>query len=114
MRLQNNTSRRIKAVFDEFSSGDDYAFNKTVVPVRLAQYGNERLVSRSQAKRLLAGMEKFKIVVFDFTAVEMIGQAFADQVFRVFPGQYPEIKLISLNENQEVKQMILRAKSNIT
>ncbi|MGB3199714.1 MAG: ATP-binding protein, partial [Nodosilinea sp.] len=70
MKLNNNTSRTSKQVFDSFSSGDDYAFTKTVVPVRLAQYGNERLVSRSQAKRLLAGVDKFKVVVFDFAGVD--------------------------------------------
>lgn len=111
MELHNNASRTCKQVFDSFSSGDDYAFNKTVVPVRLAQYGHERLVSRSQAKRLLANVDKFEIVVFDFSGVEAIGQAFADEVFRVFKKQHPEIKIIDLNANEEVKKMLNRAKS---
>lgn len=111
MELDNNTSRTSKQVFDSFSSGDDYAFNKTVVPVRLAQYGDERLVSRSQAKRLLVNVDKFKIVIFDFSAVEAIGQAFADEVFRVFKKQHPEIKIVALNANEEVKKMLSRATS---
>jgi len=111
MKLNNNTSRTSKKVFDSFSSGDDYAFTKTVVPVRLAQYGNEKLVSRSQAKRLLAGVDKFKVVVFDFAGVDAIGQAFADEVFRVFKRQHPEMQLVRLNTNQEVEQMIRRAES---
>ncbi|WP_204138747.1 STAS-like domain-containing protein [Halomicronema sp. CCY15110] len=111
MELDNNTSRTSKQVFDSFSSGDDYAFNKTVVPVRLAQYGDKRLVSRSQAKRLLANVDKFKIVIFDFSEVEAIGQAFADEVFRVFKKQHPEIKIIDLNANEEVKKMLNRAAS---
>jgi hypothetical protein len=52
--------------------------------VRLAKYGNDQLISRSQAKRLLARIELFKIVLFDFSGVETIGQAFADEIFRVF------------------------------
>jgi anti-sigma regulatory factor (Ser/Thr protein kinase)/biotin operon repressor len=111
MKLDNNTSRTSKQIFDDFSSGDDYAFTKTVVPVRLAQYGDERLVSRSQAKRLLAGVDKFKVVVFDFSGVEAIGQAFADEVFRVFKKQHPEMEIMSLNTSQEVARMISRAES---
>jgi anti-sigma regulatory factor (Ser/Thr protein kinase) len=111
MKLNNNTSRTAKRVFDNFSSGDDYAFTKTVVPVRLAQYGDEKLVSRSQAKRLLARVDKFRVVVFDFTGVEAIGQAFADEVFRVFRKQHPEMQIMSLNASQDVAQMISRAES---
>lgn len=112
MKLNNNTPRTSKQIFDQFSSGDDYAFTKTVVPVHLAQYGDERLVSRSQAKRLLAGVDKFKVVVFDFSGVEAIGQAFADEVFRVFKQQHPEMELMSLNTSEEVAQMIRRAQSS--
>ncbi|MGP1373903.1 MAG: STAS-like domain-containing protein [Almyronema sp.] len=111
MKLNNNTARTAKRVFDSFSSGDDYAFTKTVVPVRLAQYGDEKLVSRSQAKRLLARVDKFRVVVFDFTGVEAIGQAFADEVFRVFKKQHPEMQIMSLNAEKEVAQMISRAQS---
>lgn len=111
MKLNNNTSRTSKQVFDSFSSGDDYAFTKTVVPVRLAQYGDERLVSRSQAKRLLAGVDKFRVVVFDFSGVETIGQAFADEVFRVFKKQHPDMQIMSLNTSEGVLQMISRAES---
>ncbi len=111
MKLNNNTSRTSKKVFDNFSSGEDYAFTKTVVPVHLAQYGEEKLVSRSQAKRLLAGLDKFKVVVLDFSSVEAIGQAFADEVFRVFKKQHPEMELVSLYASKEVEQMISRAQS---
>lgn len=111
MKLSNNTSRTAKQVFDNFSSGDDYAFTKTIVPVRLVQYGDERLVSRSQAKRLLARVDKFKVVLFDFSGVEAIGQAFADEVFRVFKRQHPEIDIMPLNATKEVIQMISRAQS---
>ncbi|MEM9007021.1 MAG: DUF4325 domain-containing protein [Cyanobacteria bacterium P01_F01_bin.86] len=111
MKLDNNTSRTPKQIFDKFSSGDDYAFTNTVVPVRLAQFGDEKLVSRSQAKRLLARVDKFKVVIFDFSGVEIIGQAFADEVFRVFRRQHPEIQLLNLDANPNVLQMINRAES---
>ena len=111
MELNNHTSRTTKKVFDSFSDEEDYAFTKTVVPVKLAQYGSEKLVSRSQAKRLLARVEVFKIVIFDFEGVDMIGQSFADQIFRVFAATHPQIELVQINANHEVSQMISRAKN---
>lgn len=112
LKLENNTSRTSKQIFDSFTTDDDYGFTKTVVPVRLAQYGDEKLVSRSQAKRLLTRIEKFKVVIFDFSGVEAVGQAFADEVFRVFSNQHPEIEIFSLHTNENVAQMIRRAKSH--
>jgi hypothetical protein len=112
MELNNHTARTTKKVFDEYTQGDDYAFNKTVVPVDLAKYGADELISRSQAKRLLSRVELFKQVVFDFKNVEMIGQAFADQIFRVFANEHPEIRLLPINMSKEVKEMVSRAQAN--
>ncbi|OPY71011.1 MAG: hypothetical protein A4E57_00012 [Syntrophorhabdaceae bacterium PtaU1.Bin034] len=111
MKLSNNTSRTTKQVFDRFTSGDTFGFTKTVVPVRMAQYGDDKLVSRSQAKRLLERIDRFKLVIFDFKEVEMIGQAFADEVFRVFANQHPQIEIVAINTNEEVKRMIDKARS---
>jgi anti-sigma regulatory factor (Ser/Thr protein kinase) len=111
MTLNNHTSRTTKKIFDKYSSEDeDYGFTKTVVPVRLAQYGNDKLVSRSQAKRLLARIDLFKKVIFEFTEVPEIGQAFADEIFRVFASNHPEIELLVVDANADVKRMIARAR----
>lgn len=112
MQLDNHTSRTTRKVFDAFTSGDgEFGFNKTVVPVALARYGDEQLVSRSQAKRLLARIDRFSTVVLDFKGVESIGQAFADQVFRVFANQHPEVELLTTNTSANVVMMIGRAKA---
>ena len=113
MRLNNHTSRNTKKIFDKFTSGDEFGFNKTVVPVKLAQYGDDKLVSRSQAKRLISRFDRFKIVILDFKGVDSIGQAFADEVFRVTANRFPETELSEINTNSDVKRMILRAKSNM-
>ncbi|HEX7026810.1 MAG TPA: DUF4325 domain-containing protein [Gammaproteobacteria bacterium] len=110
MKLNNHTARTVKKIFDQFSGDDDIGFNKTVVPVKLAQYGDDKLVSRSQAKRLLARIDRFKIVMFDFKGVDSIGQAFADEVFRVFASRYPDIELHEVNANAEVVRMIKRVR----
>ena len=106
MELGNHTARSINKLFRQFTSGDDFGFTRTVVPVRLAQYGDDNLVSRSQAKRLIVRFEKFRTVVLDFKGVALIGQAFADEVFRVFALAHPEVELNPLNANKEVSQMI--------
>jgi hypothetical protein len=109
MKLNNHSSRTDKQVFDQYSSGADYGFTKTVVPVRLAQYGEDKLISRSQAKRLLARIDLFRSVILDFRGVESIGQAFADEIFRVFAGAHPTTELIPTNANTDVQGMIAAA-----
>lgn len=110
MKLNNHTSRSMKKVFDQFSTGDEFGFNKTIVPVRLAQYGDDKLISRSQAKRLLGRVDRFKTVILDFKDVESIGQAFADEVFRVFVNAHPQMEIIEIQANMQVQQMIRRAR----
>ncbi len=111
MKLDNHTSRTSKKIFDQHTTGEGYRFDKTIVPVKIAQYGDEQLISRSQAKRLVAGIEKFKIVIFDFSGVDMIGQAFADEVFRVFAKRHTGVNLKHINANAEVMKLIERATS---
>jgi len=111
MKINNHTSRTTKRIFDQYSSGDDYGFTKTVVPVRLAQYDEDKLVSRSQAKRLLVRVDRFQTVILDFEDVESIGQAFADEIFRVFQSKHPEIELVTIKANSVVKRMISRTLS---
>ena len=114
MKLYNHTSRTTKKIFDQFTSGDeDFTFNKTIVPVKLAKYGDDNLISRSQAKRLLARIELFKTVILDFKEVPTVGQAFADEIFRVFAIAHPAVELVPLHANSEVKRMIERAKSGL-
>lgn len=111
MELNNQISRTSKEIFDQYTSGEDYTFSKTIVPVRLAQYNRENLITRSQAKRLMARVEKFNTVVLDFNKIEFVGQAFTDEVFRVFPNRHQEIKVIAINANSVIQQMISRVQS---
>lgn len=110
MDIARDSPRLMKDVFDEFSSGpDDYNFAKTIVPVRLTKVGDENLVSRSQAKRLMQRVDRFRSVVLDFSGVGAIGQAFADEIFRVFANLHPEVEIAHVNAASEVQQMIRRA-----
>jgi anti-sigma regulatory factor (Ser/Thr protein kinase) len=109
MRLANQSPRVLREVFDAFTDPEEFSFNKTVVPLRLAQYEGEKLVSRSQAKRVAQRFERFKRVELDFAGVSEIGQAFADEMFRVFAAAHPAIKITPVNAEPAVVQMIRRA-----
>lgn len=109
--VHHGHSRPLKEVFDEYAGiPDEYGFDKTAVPVRLVEFGNDNplFISRSQAKRLLARFEDFNNIILDFSGVDSIGQGFADEVFRVFPARHPGSKLTPVNCSDNVQQMIKR------
>jgi len=111
MKLNNNTIRSRKQIFDSFASPEnDYAFDRTVVPVKLAEQNPNDLVSRSQAKRLLLRIDRFRRVVLDFQGVHQVGQAFADEIFRVFAKSHPGTTVQFVNASDEITRMITRAK----
>ena len=109
LRHAHTSQTRLKEVFDAYASPQEYTFSKTIVPLRLAVFGNENLMSRSQARRVLSRVERFRTVILDFDGVEFVGQAFADEVFRVFATQHPETEIIPIHTNGAVGQMVTRA-----
>ena len=123
MKIGVNSTHTSKEVFDKYtrvgaedidSEGidvGDYAFARTRIVVDLMRFEGESLVSRSQAKRLVARLDKFREIILDFRDVESIGPAFADEIFRVYQREHPEIKLIYLNANEAVAAMIRRSYS---
>ena len=113
MQIRSNSKTSQQEVFDAFAPADEFSFSKTVVPVRLAIQGKENLVSRSQAKRVLARLDKFKTVILDFQGVETIGQAFADEIFRIFVRNHPEISILHTNANESILRWIARAETNL-
>ena len=104
MKLENQTTRTIKEVFDMYAPIEE-GFVKTKIPLaEVCPYAQP--VARSQARRILYRLEEFKQVEFDFEGVEFMGQGFADEVFRVFRNQYPGTELIPVNANPSVLGMI--------
>jgi len=101
--VERGTRRRLEDVFGEFAPAEyDYRFDKTRVLVKLLQ---AEYISRSEAKRLLANLERFREVVLDFRGVRSIGQGFADEIFRVFAAAHPEIKVSAQNTSPVVDAM---------
>ncbi len=105
-----DSQRKTEDVFKKYTNlgeHSDYGFDRTEVKVKL--YTREgSYLSRSQARRILVGLDKFESIIFDFKKVETVGQAFADEIFRVFHSRYPDIKLISTNMNESVQFMVKR------
>jgi hypothetical protein len=73
--------------------------------VRLAQLSSE-LVSRSQAKWVMNRATQFKTVILDFEGVAHVGQAFVDEVFRVFATAHPHIRLKTMGVSPEVAKLV--------
>lgn len=112
MGIGKNSPTLLKTVFDEYADPDkNPSFHKTRIAVELMQHEGESLISRSQAKRLISRLDRFSEVVLDFKGVKQIGQAFADQVFRVFPNKYPSVNLKAVNTAPDVENMIKRVQS---
>lgn len=110
LRLRNRASGTLQEVLEEYSSENNGGIARAIVPVRLARYGRDPLVSRSQAKRLLERLERYGTVVLDFRGVDAIGPAFADEIFRVFARRHPDIELIPIHACPLAQKMIGQAK----
>jgi anti-sigma regulatory factor (Ser/Thr protein kinase) len=105
--VRRDKRERPEEVFARYTH--DFEFDTTRTIVRLFQYG-VRFVSRSEAKRLLERLDRFRHVILDFAGVEAVGQGFADEVFRVWARAHPEIRLVAENMAPPVAFMVERAR----
>jgi len=110
--LSTRSARHLDNVFKKFTDassnqGEGFGFNKTEIKVRLYAMGGVH-ISRSQARRISANLNKFESVVLDYEKVPSVGQAFADEIYRVFQNKYPDIKITTINANEAVRFMIER------
>jgi anti-sigma regulatory factor (Ser/Thr protein kinase) len=112
--IDTSSKLQLNDLFRQYTNtgeDSDYGFDKTKIQVKL--YTIDGIyISRSQARRVLAGLEKFRVIEFDFDKVQLVGQAFADEIFRVFHNNHLDIALEAINMNEGVKFMVERAKKN--
>jgi biotin operon repressor/anti-sigma regulatory factor (Ser/Thr protein kinase) len=102
--IKRKTRKSLKAIFDEYAPEEyEYRFNRTRVYIKLSQ---KSYMSRSEGKRLVTGLEKFREVVFDFKGVASIGQAFCDEVFRIYPMNNKNIAISVEHANPVIMQML--------
>ena len=108
-----NSMLHLADIFKKYTNltkGSDYGFDKTEIRVKLYTMGGVH-ISRSQARRILSGLDKFKIILLDFEDVPVVGQAFADEIYRVFQNIHPDIEIKEENMSEGVRFMVERAKS---
>ncbi len=103
MRLSNSSNKTESAIFDLYADIDD-GFTRTQIPLK--SYFETWPVSRSQAKRLCRGFDRFLEVLLDFTDVPKIGQGFAHELFIVWPKNHPGTRLVPVGANEAVQKMI--------
>lgn len=101
---------RLADVFAAYTDPDSLRFMRTRATVKLAGFGRA-LVSRSEAKRLVARLPAFTHVTLDFSGVDVVGQGFCDEVFRVFARSHPEVTLEPVGMNDAVAFMVSRARA---
>ena len=105
-QIDPQTDRVIADVFREFTA--DHAFVRTRPVVKLFEIGTA-FVSRSEARRLLDGLEAdFETVEVDFTGITDVGQGFVDELLRVWPATHPGRTVLPINMNPAVEFMVKR------
>lgn len=106
--LRCDSEKHLSDVFKRFQTGNAaQGFDKTEIQVKLYTMGTIH-ISRSQARRIMHGLERFKSIILDFDKVPTVGQAFADEIFRVFQQRYPTLRIKAVNMNEAVKFMVDR------
>jgi len=103
------SKKHLSDIFRKYQTdSSEFAFDKTQIQVRLYTMGTIH-ISRSQARRVMIGLEKFNMVILDFDKVPTVGQAFVDEIFRIFKAKHPHIQIVPINMNKTVKFMVERA-----
>jgi anti-sigma regulatory factor (Ser/Thr protein kinase) len=100
----------LRDVFGSYTDPKSLGFVRTRTTVKLSPLGTG-LISRSEARRLLQRLTEFTHVTLDFSGVEVVGQGFCDEVFRVFARRHPEIALEPVGMNDAVAFMVARARA---
>jgi DNA-binding transcriptional ArsR family regulator len=107
VEIRRDSRVKLEKVFSRFAPQEfDFRFSKTSVKIKLL---GKTYVSRSEAKRLLVNLEKFRVIELDFEGVKSIGQGFADEVFRVFPGRHADCTVVAVKANPAIEAMIKHA-----
>ncbi len=110
LQIGRNSKKNLSTIFNQFAPEEyEYSFQKTKVHIKLYL---QHLISRSEARRLLTGLDKFSEIILDFKDVKKIGQGFADEIFRVFHNRHPEIVIKTENVLPAVRQMIKHVVDN--
>lgn len=110
LSITGNQTPTLESVFKAHSDPETLAFTKTRSTIKLSALGTA-LISRSEAKRVVQRLSEFKHAVLDFSGVDIVGQGFCDEVFRIFVRDHPEVTLEPVGMNDAVAFMVSRART---
>jgi hypothetical protein len=110
VEVAHRPKRKLDQVFAAYT--EDFAFSKTRVVIKLFTLGT-LFISRSEARRVVANLEKWQSVVLDFTGVEEVGQGFADEIFRVWARAHPTIKVEAVSMSAPIAFLVNRARTTV-
>jgi anti-sigma regulatory factor (Ser/Thr protein kinase) len=117
MAIQLQTDRTLEAVLQAHSaSGRGYDFSRTRVPLALlcgrpAGPADAALLSRAEARRATQRLARFTQADIDFSGISHLGHGFADELFRVFPRQHPQLELNPVGMAPAVAAMVESVRS---
>lgn len=107
LRIAMASDRVLAEVFARFADEATNEFDRSVFRVGLVDIAGE-FVSRSEAKRIGAGLDVYDRVQLDFAGVAGVGQGFVDELFRVWARNHPGTELTPINMNDTVRFMVER------
>jgi anti-sigma regulatory factor (Ser/Thr protein kinase) len=105
MAIALDTRRTLDSVLRAASSSGGYGFERTRVPLRLIGDG-QALASRADARRVASRLEGFQHAEIDFSGIDDVGHAFADELFRVFRRLHPGVELAPVGMTPRVSAML--------
>ena len=68
------SKRKLNDIFSKYA-GRDFTFDTSKVLIKLFTGGN-KYISRSEARRVMNGLEKFRTIILDYKGIESVGQGF--------------------------------------
>jgi hypothetical protein len=104
--LALETTKTMDAIFAQYSE-QSFQFDTSRIIVKLFERGVD-FVSRSEAKRIVVGLERFRHVIVDFRGIDSVGQGFADEIFRVWAEAHPDVRIDTINMRDPVRFMVER------
>ena len=115
MAIALDTARTLDAVLRAHSlDGAGYSFDKTVVPLQLLTGQGTGLESRAQAKRVANRLHSFRRAEVDFSGIADVGHGFADELFRVYLGEHPQLELVPVGMAPRVAAMVESVRAQAT
>ncbi len=101
-----DTARTLDAVLRAHGGAHaGYGFTRTQVPLQLLG-GSEMLMSRADARRVAARLTLFGKAEIDFSGIPAVGHGFADELFRVFRREHPQVQLLPTKMAPAVGAMV--------